>query len=97
MGYQAGIFSPTHPSVPPAPSTPLRASAAGGATLPAMMQDSLETFNCRAGIEEPGSHLSGLAGLTGSTAIHLRVVGVVLLNPLGSGPIIVATAVEQLP
>jgi uncharacterized protein DUF4382 len=41
-------------------------------------------------------NLSGLSGLTGSTALPLRVVGFVLINPATSTPVMVARSVEQL-
>ncbi len=42
-------------------------------------------------------NLSGLSGLTGTTALPLRVVGFVLINPTTGTPVIVARSVEQLP
>jgi hypothetical protein len=42
-------------------------------------------------------NLSGLSGLTGTTALPLRVVGFVLINPATSTPVMVARSVEQLP
>jgi hypothetical protein len=41
-------------------------------------------------------NLSGLSGLTGTTAIPLRVVGFVLMNPQTNTPVMVARSVEQL-
>ena len=40
--------------------------------------------------------LSGLGGLTGNAAIPLRVVGLVLKDPISSQPVFVARSVEQL-
>ena len=42
-------------------------------------------------------NLSGLSGLTGTTALPLRVVGFVLINPATNTPVMVARSVEQLP
>jgi hypothetical protein len=43
-------------------------------------------------------NLSGLSGLTGNQSVPLRVVGFVLVNPVGpSSPVMVARSVEQLP
>ena len=42
-------------------------------------------------------NLSGLSGLTGTTALPLRVVGFVLINPANGTPVMVARSVEQLP
>jgi hypothetical protein len=40
--------------------------------------------------------LTGLGGLTGNTAIPLRVVGLVLKDPISSWPVFVARSVEQI-
>jgi hypothetical protein len=43
-------------------------------------------------------NLSGLSALTGSQSVPLRVVGFILVNPVGpSSPVMVARSVEQLP
>ena len=42
-------------------------------------------------------NLSGLSGLTGTTALPIRVVGFVLINPATGTPVFVARSVEQLP
>ncbi len=42
------------------------------------------------------THLSGLSGLTGTTAIPLRVVGFILIDPATGMPVMVARYVEQL-
>jgi hypothetical protein len=42
-------------------------------------------------------NLTGLSGLTGTTALPLRVVGFVLINPADGTPVMVARSVEQLP
>jgi hypothetical protein len=42
-------------------------------------------------------NLSGLSGLTGTSALPLRVVGFVLINPANGMPVMVARSVEQLP
>jgi hypothetical protein len=44
-----------------------------------------------------GGGLMGLSGLTGTTAIPLRVVGLVLKDPISSQPVFVARSVEELP
>jgi hypothetical protein len=41
-------------------------------------------------------NLSGLSGLTGTTAIPLRVVGFILIDPATGTPVLVARSVEQL-
>jgi hypothetical protein len=41
-------------------------------------------------------NLSGLSGLTGTTAIPLRVVGFILIDPATGTPVMVARSVEQL-
>ncbi|HUO34034.1 MAG TPA: DUF4382 domain-containing protein [Candidatus Acidoferrum sp.] len=41
-------------------------------------------------------NLSGLAGLSGTQAISIRVVGFILINPSTGQPVMVAVAVEQL-
>jgi len=41
-------------------------------------------------------NLSGLSALTGTTAIPLRVVGFILMNPATGTPVMVARSVEQL-
>ena len=41
-------------------------------------------------------NLSGLAGLSGTQAISIRVVGFILINPSTGQPVMVAGAVEQL-
>jgi hypothetical protein len=40
--------------------------------------------------------LSGLASITGTTALDLRVVGLVLRDPISGQPVFVAHSVEQL-
>lgn len=42
-------------------------------------------------------NITGLSGLTGTTALPIRVVGFVLINPATSTPVFVARSVEQLP
>jgi hypothetical protein len=42
-------------------------------------------------------NLAGLTGLQGTTAIPLRVVGFILINPATNSPVIVARSVELLP
>jgi hypothetical protein len=41
-------------------------------------------------------NLTGLSGLTGTTAIPLRVVGFILIDPATGTPVMVARSVEQL-
>jgi hypothetical protein len=40
--------------------------------------------------------LSGLAGLTGTAAINVRVVGLVLKDPISGQAVLVAHSVEQM-
>jgi len=40
--------------------------------------------------------LTGLGGITGTTALNLRVVGLVLKDPISGQPVFVAHSVEQL-
>jgi hypothetical protein len=40
--------------------------------------------------------LTGLGSITGTTAMNLRVVGLVLKDPISGQPVFVAHSVEQL-